>query len=78
VGCGLDDGAGFAAVTVSASDKIASGFAARGLFRNGFVCFATLSHNARSSSLKLRLRRGEADHSGIKVGGGRFIGRGSA
>jgi hypothetical protein len=72
----LGGAAGFAAAGVSSSAEAASVFPERGFFRNGFVCLATLSHNARSSTLKLRLRRGDADHSGIEVGGGRFIGRG--
>ena len=66
---------GFAAGGVSATGKASGDFAARGFFRSGLVCLATLSHNARSSSLNARLRRGGADNSGIGVGDGRFIGR---
>ena len=51
-------------------------FVARGFSRNGLICFATLSHSTRSSSLSARLRRGGADNSGFEVAGGRFIGRG--
>jgi hypothetical protein len=74
-GCGLDDAAGFAVFAVSASDKTISALAARGFFRSGFICLATLSHKARSSSLRLRFRRGETGNSGIKGEDGRFIGR---
>ena len=45
-------------------------------YRSGLVCLATLSHNARSSSLRLRLRRGGGSNSGIN--GGRFIGDGDS
>jgi hypothetical protein len=55
-GSGLGGAAGFAAAGASAAGA-PSAFAVRGFFRNGFVCFATLSHSARSSSLKFRLRR---------------------
>jgi hypothetical protein len=49
-------------------------FAARGFFRSGLVCFATLSHNSRSSALNARLRRGAGD-SGVSSGRDeRFIG----
>ena len=65
---------GFTASGESATGASAGGLAARGLFRSGFVCFATLSHNARSSSLKPRLRRGGVANSGIEGEGGRFIG----
>jgi hypothetical protein len=68
------DGAGFAAAAISATGVAAGGLAARSLFRSGFVCFVTLSHSARSSSLKPRLRRGGAANSGIEGEGGRFIG----
>jgi hypothetical protein len=44
--------------------------------RSGFISFATPSHNARSSSLKARLRRGDGGNSVIEVEDGRFIGRG--
>jgi hypothetical protein len=72
---GLGAAAGIAAGGVSASVK-PGGLAARCLLRSGFVCFATLSHSARSSSLRLRLRRGGAGNSGIEVADGRFIGCG--
>jgi hypothetical protein len=75
-GSGFGDAASFVSATISAAGEGASAFAARGFFRSGFACFATLSHKARSSSLKLRWRRGDADHSGIEIEGGRFIGRG--
>ena len=67
--------AGLAAAGVTGSGDAACAFAARAFLRSGFVCLATLSHSARSSSLRLRLRRG-ADNSGIGIEGGRFIGRG--
>ena len=41
---------------------------ARCFFRNGLICLAMLSHNACSSSLSIRLRRG-----GSRIGGGRFM-----
>ena len=69
--------AAFPAATVSAAGTAASAFAARDFLRRGLVCLATLSHSARSSSLRPRLRRGEAGDSGIGVEG-RFIGRGDS
>jgi hypothetical protein len=68
-GSGFGDAAGFAEIGVAANGESASCFAARGFLRSGFVCLATLSHKARSSSLKLRLLRGEAANSGIEVEG---------
>jgi hypothetical protein len=65
----LGGATGFAATRASAAGAAPSVFAARGFFRSGFVCFATLSHSARSSSLKLRLRRGDAASSGIELEG---------
>ena len=61
---GMDFGgtAGFAMACVSTCG--ASALAARCL-RNGLTCFATLSHSARSSALRARLRRSAADKSGI-------------
>ena len=73
---GCDEAVGFAVTGGSTPGNASGGFAARGFFRSGLVCFATLSHNARSSSLSARLRRGGADNSGIRVEGGRFIDRG--
>ena len=70
----LGDAAGLISAGASISGDAACGLAARGFFRSGRVCLAILSQRARSSSLKLRLRRGGADSSGIEVGGGRFIG----
>ena len=70
----LGEASGFAATGASKSGEPAWGFAARCLLPSGLVCLATLSHNARSSSLRLRLRRGGASKSGIN--GGRFIGDG--
>jgi hypothetical protein len=72
-GSGFSDAASFAATGFSVSGEVACALAAS-FFRKGFACFATLSHNARSSSLKLRLRRGDAGNSRIWIGGGRFIG----
>src|SRR6195256_3996404 len=58
-GGGFGEAAGFAAAGASvAGESPAGGFAARCFLRSGLVCFATLSHNARSSSLRLRFRRG--------------------
>jgi hypothetical protein len=74
-GGGGFDVAGLVAANVSAAGESADALAARCFFRSGFVCLATLSHNAHSSSLKARLRRGEAGNSGIGSEGGRFIGR---
>src|SRR6202000_3501194 len=42
--------------------------AARRFARRGLICLATASHNACSSSLSVRLRRG-----GSRIRGGRFI-----
>ena len=75
-GCAFGAAAGFAATGVSESGAASCGFAARDRFRNGLVCFATLSHRTRSSSLRARLRRGGDDNSGIE--GERFIGRGGS
>src|ERR1700688_1936823 len=69
------DGLGCATGFGTEAASTVSGFAARGLLRRGFVCLATLSHNARSSSLRLRLRRGGVGNSGMEVEE-RFIGRG--
>jgi hypothetical protein len=62
---------GFAA-RISVSGEAACGFAAECLCRSGLVCLATCSHSARSSSLRLRLRRGGPDDSGSGIDGGRF------
>jgi hypothetical protein len=70
-GCDLGEASGFAAAGACASGATVCGFAARCFLASGLACLATLSHNARSSSLKLRLRRGGAGNSGIV--GGRFI-----
>ena len=67
-----DKTGGFAA-SCFVSGAPASGLAARGFFRNGFVCFVTLSQSARSSSLKMRFRR-SADNSTSEIEGGLFIG----
>src|SRR6267154_4642975 len=75
-GCAFVAAAAFAAAGVYDSGAGSCGFAARDLFRNGLVCFATLSHRTRSSSLSARLRRGGDDNSGIEIEGERFIGRG--
>ena len=64
--------ADFAATNVSSTIAATGAFAARAFFRSGLICFATLSHKTRSSSLKARLRRAAANDSGIG-GGGRFI-----
>src|SRR6185437_2275598 len=72
----LVDGGGSACAafpTADASASCAAGLAARAFFRNGFVCLATVSHSARSSSLSARLRRGGSTSSGMKRE--RFIGR---
>jgi hypothetical protein len=66
----------FAAAVVSASAEAGSVFPARGFLRSGLISFATVSHNARSSSLNARLRRGDGGNSGIEVEDRRFIGRG--
>src|SRR5450755_2392175 len=67
-----------AAALVTAGASMIGGFtsalAVRGFLRSGFVCLATLSHSARSSSLKPRLRRGGGAGSGIELEDGRFIG----
>ena len=65
----------FAVTGVATGDGSAWAFAARYFLRSGFICFATLSHNACSSSLNARLRRGGAGNSGIEVKDGRFIWR---
>jgi hypothetical protein len=70
-----DDAAGFEVVGAFAWRELACGFDGRGFFRSGLVCLATLSHSARSSSLKLRLRRAAGGESGIVIEG-RFIGDG--
>ena len=49
--------ADFAAAGGSSTGAVGA-FGARGFFRSGLTCFATLSHSARSSSLSARLRRG--------------------
>jgi hypothetical protein len=56
------------------SGDAAGGFATRGCLRSGLTCLATLSHSARSSSLKTRLRRGGTGISGMMLEGRRFIG----
>ena len=58
------------------SGEAVSGFAARGFFRSGFVCLATLSHSARSSSLRRACGAAEPTIPGSK--GGRFIGCGDS
>jgi hypothetical protein len=56
-----------------ASAGEADDFEARRL-RSGLTCLATLSHNARSSSLRPRLRRGGGGvNSVIEFEGRRFI-----
>jgi hypothetical protein len=70
---GFGGGTDFAAAGVSTGDGSAWTFTARCFLRSGLICFATLSHSARSSSLSGRLRRGGAGNSGIEVEGGRFI-----
>jgi hypothetical protein len=71
---GIDFGAtsDFAATEASACDATTCGFGVRCRLASGLACRATLSHNARSSSLRLRLRRGGLGKSGVD--GGRFIG----
>ena len=68
----LGEAAGFGATLLSASAEATDGFEARRL-RNGLTCLATLSHSARSSSLRPRLRRGGSGNSGIELDGRRFI-----
>ena len=68
----LGEAAGFCATLVSASAEATDGFEARRL-RSGLTCLATLSHSARSSSLRPRLRRGGSGNSGIELDGRRFI-----
>src|SRR3954454_21808217 len=65
--------AGFGPTLLSASAATTGGFEARCRLRNGLTCLATLSHSARSSSLRPRLRRGGSGNSGIKSGRRRFI-----
>jgi hypothetical protein len=60
----------------SVAEGSAAALAARGFLRSGFVCLATLSHSARSSSLNARLRLGGAGSSRIGIEERRFIGRG--
>jgi len=64
------------AIGVFAAAEVAGwALASRDFFRNGLVCLATLSHNARSSSLSVRLRwGGGSGGSGIDDGTRRFIG----
>jgi hypothetical protein len=52
--------------------------AARGFFRSGLTCLATLSQSERSSSLSARFGRDGAGISGSEDAGGRFIGRGDS
>ena len=66
--------AGLAAALSSASGDAVTGFKARGRLRSGLTCLATLSHSARSSSLRPGLRRGGTGNSGGEVEGRRFIG----
>ena len=54
--------------------KATGGFAARCRLRSGLTCLATLSHSARSSSLRPRLRRGSGVSSGIEFEDRRFMG----
>src|ERR1700676_3301435 len=70
---GFGEATGFDATETSASSGAVGGFKARCRLRSGLTCFATLSHSARSSSLKPRLRRGGGVNSGIEVEGRRFI-----
>src|SRR2546423_11351954 len=80
-----DDSAGFTAAGPSAAWELACAFVAPGFFRSGLVSLATLSQSARSSSLKLRLRRAAAGKSGggaeerfLGCGGGGEGGRGAS
>src|SRR3954451_12695920 len=68
--------AGFGPTLLSASAATTGGFEARCRLRNGLTCLATLSHSARSSSLRPRLRRGGSGNSGIRLDDRRFIGDG--
>jgi hypothetical protein len=68
--------AAVAAAVVSTSAEAGSVFPERGFLRSGFSSLAKVSHNARSSSLNARLRRGDGGNSGIEVEDGGFIGRG--
>ena len=56
--CGFGAVAGLAAADGSVGVSVGCALATRGFFRSGLTCLATLSHSARSSSLKPRLRRG--------------------
>src|SRR5207245_3057321 len=67
------EAAGFGASLVSPSNATTGGFEARCRLRSGLTCLATLSHSARSSSLRPRLRRGGSGNSGIKLDRRRFI-----
>src|SRR5207244_11528659 len=67
------EAAGFGATLLSASVATTGGFEARCRLRNGLTCLATLSHSARSSSLRPRLRRDGSGNSGIKLDRRRFI-----
>src|SRR5438093_13325959 len=67
------EAADFGATLLSASVEATDGFEARCRLRNGLTCLATLSHSARASSLRPRLRRGGSGNSGIKLDRRRFI-----
>ena len=56
--CSFGAVAGLAAADGSVGVSVGCALATRGFFRSGLTCLATLSHSARSSSLKPRLRRG--------------------
>src|ERR1700676_2131201 len=74
--CNFDPAASLVRVGIASAGGAACAFAARGFFRSGLICFATLSHNSRSSLLNARLRRGGAADSGVSSGQSeRFIGR---
>ena len=57
------DAAGFGTAWFAASTGAIEGLTMR--LRSGLTCLATLSHSARSSSLRPRLRRGGSGNSGI-------------
>ena len=62
---GFGEATGFGAALASVSGEATGGFGARCRLRSGLTCLATLSHSARSSSLRPRLRRGGSGNSGI-------------